>query len=297
MKSHTRVENLLASLVLTSCVLPEAGGGGVISVDENAGGASSVGGSYVGGNSTMVQAGGTDQFLASGGALNAGGGVGTGGNCDSDSGTGSTGVGGCNCGTGGSGTGGTCPYALPDSADCQTTFCAGECTPGLVGSQYGTVAIVQNSLFGTQLTELRQNDWVVALGAVTLTGSDVGMIPPAASFQLGLYTDNNGQPDSLLGATGSIKAGPESEGLLSEPVFIGDNSYHWILMYDDNTNEVALEKVNTTTPEPPVMFANGVDCLPSPTCPMPKLYDYNSSTYPVSPQFVPFLYARYVHAQ
>jgi hypothetical protein len=155
---------------------------------------------------------------------------------------------------------------------------------------------VQNSLFGTQLTQLRQNGWVVALGAVTLTGSDVGMIPPAANFQLGLYTDNNSQPGSLLGATGLINAGSGSEGLLSPPVYIGDNSYYWILMYDDNTNEVALERVNSTTAEPPVVFANGVNCLPSSTCPMPLLYNYNTNTYPVS-QFVPFLYARYVSAQ
>jgi hypothetical protein len=229
----------------------------------------------------------------SGGAASLGGGAIVGGSCATGFSTGSSALGGCNCGTGGSSTGGACSDGLPDSGDCTKAYCAGECTRLPLNPPFSYLGIGRNWLFATPLAYIQRNASVVALGAVTVTDSDI-MDLPAASFQLGIYSDRNNQPGDLLGSTDVIRAGPSSEGRLSQPVFIDDNSQYWIMMFNDDMNEVALEKEDTSTPEPTVLYTNGVNCLPSQTCPMPQLLDYNSNVYPPQPPFVPFLYAVFV---
>ncbi len=290
MTTRAKFEYLLAALLLPGCVLPESGGGVIILGGGDTGGVnSSTSNNTVGGFATS-QSKSTYVTGATGGTTASSGGAG--GSCG---GTTSSVGGNCNCDTGGSTGAGTCPYSIPVSGGC-ATFCSGSCVAESDTPPYGRIPLVQNSIFGTQNYPPKDH-WVVALGAVTVTDADAGMIPPAASFQLGLYADNNGQPGDLLGSTGPVRAGPGSEGLLSAPVYIAADSAYWILLYNDNSNEILLEIENASVPEPSVMFADGADCLPSKSCTMPQLYVYNTHVYPQMGQFVPFVYARYAVAE
>lgn len=289
------VNTLFASLVAASCVLPESGGENlnplVIAESRGGGGDSSINsassaGMNVNGPGYRTTGG------AGSGPSSIGGTLGTGGYCAPDASANTGGAGDCNCGTGGASSIDTCPYDIPDSGPCPTTYCAGTCEgkPLPLNPNVDIVPVDRNMLFARRVASVPKNGWFVVLGAITTTDN---MVQPTGRFQLGLYSDVNNAPGELLGYTGMINAGPGSEGPLSKPVLINDNSKYWILILPDGTNQISLEKQDSSGLQY-VLYAKKTGCLPLQACQLPTMQDYSSSFTPALSQLVPYLYARYV---
>lgn len=188
--------------------------------------------------------------------------------------------------------------------------CEGTCDVLPSRPPSGAIGLDRQALLAVQLTNRYASTPydVVALGVVTTLGktapaTDPTINLPAARFWLGIYTDNQGYPDVLLGQTSLATAAnvpPALDESLDPPVRILGGMSYWVVIVTTDNAQIAIEEDDTTSPmagTPVYWSQGGVTCMPSastPDCPMPHLIAYPP---PRLTNFIPYLYARYLLPQ
>ena len=283
MRLNEALGALLASAIISSCVLPEQGGSSI-----SIAGAAPYGGTTsqpIIANASSNQGGMQNQGAAQFGGSGSGDTGGSGGACI---GATSSIDGGCNCGTGGT-LNTQCPTGMADcdnNGTCETDLttdpnhcgsCATSCQylvchnstcalPGLAGSDGATdltdaglqFAIYSGVLLGLQI-QLIEGDLVVAFGAIT-TMFD---LHDYSTFEVALYDEVNGRPYNLLQATGNFgTTNGVSEEVINPPFEIPASGNYWVMIL--NTGSVALKLIiDNPGMSPDVVYGQGYSYWPT----------------------------------